>query len=99
MAAFSLQIRLLRKRSVRYHAPAGQVNAAGRQWRGPISFRAACSCPRRGGGPAGAAPIPGLLAFSAQLLAAPLAGEGLLGPAPVARLEIEAVLLDVLDDV
>jgi hypothetical protein len=28
MAAFSLQIRLLRKRKLRYHARDGQVNAA-----------------------------------------------------------------------
>src|SRR5260370_6219228 len=47
------------------------------------------------------APAPrGLLfAFATDLLAAPLAGQCLLGPALVAGLQVEAVLLDVLDDV
>src|SRR5262245_22095813 len=40
-----------------------------------------------------------LLALAAQLLAVALAGGSLLGAAPVARLQVEAVLLDVLDDV
>src|SRR5215510_15936706 len=40
-----------------------------------------------------------LLALAADLLAASLASQRLLGPALVAGLQIEAVLLDVLDDV
>src|SRR5512144_3234305 len=42
---------------------------------------------------------PALVALAAQLLAAAFAGQGLLGPALVAGLQVEAVLLDVLDDV
>jgi len=40
-----------------------------------------------------------LFLLATDLLAAPLARQGLFGPPPVARLQIEAVLLDVLDDV
>src|SRR5690606_31318695 len=40
-----------------------------------------------------------LFRVATLLLARPLAGECLLGPALIARLQIERVLLDVLDDV
>jgi hypothetical protein len=40
-----------------------------------------------------------LLRFASDLLAAPLSGKRLLGPAPITRLEIEGMLLNILDDV
>src|SRR5262245_41112685 len=40
-----------------------------------------------------------LLALAADLLATPLSSQRLLGPALVAGLQVETVLLDVLDDV
>src|SRR5436190_6100755 len=40
-----------------------------------------------------------LLRLAALLLTAPLAGEGLLGATLVARLQVERVFLDVLDDI
>src|SRR5258706_10325682 len=53
--------------------------------------------------PRGLRPAPAprglLFGFATNLLAAPLAGQRLLGPALVAGLQVEAVLLDVLDDV
>ena len=41
----------------------------------------------------------GLLGLAPHLLAVALASQRLLGPALVARLQVERVLLDVLDDV
>jgi hypothetical protein len=56
-------------------------------------------CPQRAPRPPAGGSGYVLLGLTADLLAIPLAGERLLGAALVARFEIEAVLLDVLDDV
>src|SRR5262245_23077949 len=47
----------------------------------------------------GAARVSGLGRFASLLLARALAGEGLLGAAFVAGLQVKGMLLDVLDDV
>ena len=85
-------------RCVRYHAPAAAVNdgrvlhlASKTLVRGRPHAGVAHGRPTADGRD--------LLAFATQLLAAPLAGERLLGPAPVPRFQVEAVLLDVFDDV
>ena len=47
----------------------------------------------------GANHVRALLRFASDLLAAPLSGKRLLGPAPITRLEIEGMLLNILDDI
>src|SRR5512133_2942175 len=105
MAAISLQIKLYRRgmyattqlRNKSTNSPAGAAarsheshsirnRPGGRAWGATV----AAPQYRRGRG---------LLALATQLLPAPLAGQGLLRPALVSGLQVEAVLLDVLDDV
>src|SRR5712692_1903704 len=57
-------------------------------------------CPQRAPRPpAGGSGFLVLFRLPSDLLAVPLPGQRLLGPTLVARLQIEAVLLDVLDNV
>jgi hypothetical protein len=55
--------------------------------------------PSRGNEPQVVGPETRLLGFATNLLAAPLAGQRLLGSALVPGFQVEAMLLDVLDDV
>src|SRR6185369_9802498 len=56
-------------------------------------------CPQRAPRPPAGGSGYGLFGLATDLLPVPLPGQGLLRPTLVPRLQVEAVLLDVLDDV
>ncbi len=55
--------------------------------------------PGRGAGPRAPLRSGGLIRLAALLLARPLPRQRLLGAAAIARLQVEGVLLDILDDI